>query len=168
LGFDIWNLANFIWDVTLGGSRMTVSIDRIQRDLEQINAFNATPDRGITRLTFSKEYQRAQAYIIEQLRQIDAQISISHGGNLKGRIVGSHARGPAVMLGSQLDTVVNGGRFDGLVEAIVGINQFEVTIEGMANHAGTTAMAHRLDALQGAVRVIAAVEDIALRTAADG
>lgn len=257
---------------------MTVKIDRIQRDLEQINAFNATPDRGITRLTFSKEYQRAQAYVIEQLRQIDARISISHGGNLKGRIAGSQSRGPAVMLGSHLDTVVNGGRFDGLagvvsalettrvivedgiahrlpldvvvfaeeegarfgrgllgssvwtgaidpaglkeirdedgvsyleamalagltvddqnrlepanlramlevhieqgatlekkgkriglVEAIVGINQFEVTIEGMANHAGTTAMAHRLDALQGAVRIIAAVEDIAPRTAA--
>jgi allantoate deiminase len=65
-------------------------------------------------------------------------------------------------------TLEKKGKRIGLVEAIVGINQFEVTIEGMANHAGTTAMAHRLDALQGAVRIIAAVEDIALRTAASG
>jgi allantoate deiminase len=53
----------------------------------------------------------------------------------------------------------------GLVEAIVGIKHFEVTIEGRADHAGTTAMAHRFDALQGAVRIIAAVEDIALKSA---
>ena len=48
----------------------------------------------------------------------------------------------------------------GVVEAIVGIKQVLVTIEGTANHAGTTPMNLRQDAMQGAARVIAAVETI--------
>ena len=49
----------------------------------------------------------------------------------------------------------------GLVEAIVGIKHYEVTIGGLANHAGTTRMGFRHDAIQGAARIIAAAEEIA-------
>lgn len=49
----------------------------------------------------------------------------------------------------------------GVVEAIAGIKQFLVTLQGVANHAGATPMGYRYDALQGAVRVISAVEEIA-------
>jgi allantoate deiminase len=40
---------------------MKVQIDRIQQDIETLNKFNATPEKGITRLTFSEEYQGAIA-----------------------------------------------------------------------------------------------------------
>jgi hydantoinase/carbamoylase family amidase len=49
----------------------------------------------------------------------------------------------------------------GIVEAIVGITQMIVTIEGSADHAGTTPMNLRRDAMQGAARIIAAVETVA-------
>ena len=49
----------------------------------------------------------------------------------------------------------------GLVEAIVGIKHYEVIIGGLPNHAGTTQMGFRNDAIQGAARVIAATEEIA-------
>ena len=49
----------------------------------------------------------------------------------------------------------------GVVEAIVGIKQVIVTIEGSADHAGTTPMNLRRDAMQGAARIIAAVETVA-------
>ncbi len=47
----------------------------------------------------------------------------------------------------------------GAVEGIVGIRRFRVTVSGFANHAGTTAMAIRRDALVTAGRFIAAVSD---------
>ena len=49
----------------------------------------------------------------------------------------------------------------GVVESIAGLKWFHVTIEGVADHAGGTPMNYRHDALQGAVRIIAAVEEIA-------
>ena len=49
----------------------------------------------------------------------------------------------------------------GVVEGIVGINWWDVTIEGFANHAGTTAMNNRQDALLAAARFIEAVNRVA-------
>src|SRR5689334_21038064 len=48
----------------------------------------------------------------------------------------------------------------GVVEGIVGINQWNVTIEGFANHAGTTAMNNRHDALLAAAKFIEAVNRV--------
>ena len=48
----------------------------------------------------------------------------------------------------------------GVVEGIVGINWWDVTIEGFANHAGTTAMNNRQDALLAAAKFIEAVNGI--------
>jgi len=247
---------------------------RIQKDIESINAFNASPGSGITRQTFSKEYQGAAAYVLDELKKIGAEISIGLGGNIRGRIPGSVAGGPAIMTGSHLDTVAHGGPFDGVagvaaaleaarclvedrtphrlpvdvvvfaeeegsrfgrallgssiwtgkiapdllhliadangvnyakamaqaglsidddcplrsaglkamlevhveqgavlekkgcrigvVEAIAGIRQFDVTIRGKANHAGATPMPDRLDALQTAARIIVAIDEMAV------
>ncbi|MEW6127569.1 MAG: M20 family metallo-hydrolase [Acidobacteriota bacterium] len=52
----------------------------------------------------------------------------------------------------------------GVVEGIVGINQWEVTIEGFANHAGTTPMNQRRDAMLAAARFIDAVNRIVTST----
>lgn len=48
----------------------------------------------------------------------------------------------------------------GVVEGIVGIVHWEVTVEGFANHAGTTPMAMRKDALLGASKFIIAVNEV--------
>jgi N-carbamoyl-L-amino-acid hydrolase len=48
----------------------------------------------------------------------------------------------------------------GVVEGIVGINWWDVTIEGFANHAGTTPMDRRQDSLLAAARLIIAVNEV--------
>ena len=53
----------------------------------------------------------------------------------------------------------------GVVEAIVGQNRLEFSFSGQANHAGTTPMNLRRDALAAAAEWIAAVENLAQRTA---
>jgi N-carbamoyl-L-amino-acid hydrolase len=49
----------------------------------------------------------------------------------------------------------------GVVTAIVGIRRHEVTVKGRADHAGTTPMSLRRDALVGAAGFICAVEELA-------
>jgi N-carbamoyl-L-amino-acid hydrolase len=49
----------------------------------------------------------------------------------------------------------------GIVTAIVGIRRFEVTVEGRADHSGTTPMSLRRDALVGAADFIRAAEELA-------
>ncbi|MGG3559139.1 Zn-dependent hydrolase [Peribacillus frigoritolerans] len=50
----------------------------------------------------------------------------------------------------------------GVVEAIVGLTQFEVTIEGRAGHAGTTPMDRRTDALVAAAQIISQLPSFAI------
>lgn len=52
----------------------------------------------------------------------------------------------------------------GVVEGIVGIKRWNVTVTGMTNHAGTTPMDHRRDAMVGAARLVDAVYRIARET----
>lgn len=58
--------------------------------------------------------------------------------------------------------VLENGRKDiGIVEYIVGINQIEVKIKGRPDHAGTTPMTMRADALDAASNVISNISDFA-------
>ncbi|MGN7393257.1 Zn-dependent hydrolase [Peribacillus frigoritolerans] len=50
----------------------------------------------------------------------------------------------------------------GVVEAIVGLTQFEVTIVGKAGHAGTTPMDRRTDALVAAAQIISQLPSFAI------
>ncbi|HUG40123.1 MAG TPA: Zn-dependent hydrolase, partial [Longimicrobiales bacterium] len=52
----------------------------------------------------------------------------------------------------------------GVVQGIVGIGWWDVTWEGMANHAGTTPMDQRHDALLAAARLVQATNDVARST----
>jgi N-carbamoyl-L-amino-acid hydrolase len=63
--------------------------------------------------------------------------------------------------------IEQGGKLDragipiGVVEGIVTIDDFDVHVRGFANHAGTTPMAERRDALVAASQVVLAVQQIA-------
>lgn len=66
-------------------------------------------------------------------------------------------------------TVLEGeGRDIGIVTAIVGITRFEIILHGRADHAGTTPMGRRADALVAAATLVTDVDAIARRLAAAG
>jgi len=113
---------------------MNINIERIRRDIEIIIAFNATPGKGITRQTFSAEYQGALNYVIDQLNKFGATVSICPGGNLRGRFSGSDENAPAVMMGSHLDSVVNGGQFDGVVGVVTALESARSMVENDISH----------------------------------
>jgi allantoate deiminase len=113
---------------------MAIQFERIQKDIEIINKFNSTPEKGITRLTFSEEYQGAIAYVVDELKQIGAIISYCQAGNIKARLPSSDENGPAVMMGSHLDTVVHGGKFDGVVGVVSALEAARVIVEEKFTH----------------------------------
>ncbi len=113
---------------------MPVQIERIKKDIRIINAFNTTPEKGITRLTFSEEYQGAVAYVVDELKQVGAKISYCQAGNIKARLPGSDDDGLAVMMGSHLDTVVHGGRFDGVVGVVAALEAARIIVEEKYTH----------------------------------
>ena len=55
----------------------------------------------------------------------------------------------------------------GVVEGVVGQRRFSINVQGQANHAGTTPMGLRQDALVAASRIVLAVEAMASRHSGD-
>jgi hydantoinase/carbamoylase family amidase len=55
----------------------------------------------------------------------------------------------------------------GIVDAVAGILRYQLRIEGEANHAGTTPMAYRKDALTVAATIVAIVKDSVLKLGGD-
>ena len=247
---------------------------RIEEHINKLSQFTATPGKGTTRLTYSKEDRLARNYIIEKMKEYGLAVSEDGMGNIFGKLEGTLKDAPSVLIGSHFDSVPNGGSYDGpagvvaglevaalfaenklipkypleiialieeegarfggglmgsrgmtgllseddfknlkdkdgisteeamvkigldpslpkkrdpktikaflemhieqgpileekdipigVVEAIVGLTQFEVTVEGQAGHAGTTPMDRRSDALVTAAKMIAQFPDLAI------
>jgi len=113
---------------------LRAQVKRIQSDIETINSFNATPGNGITRPTFSPEYQAAVNYVLAELEKIGAQTAICRGGNIRGRLNGSGQDSRAVMMGSHLDTVAHGGQFDGVVGVVAALEVARIFVEEKIPH----------------------------------
>jgi len=77
--------------------------------------------RGITRLAFTEADLKAQEYIMSLMKQAGLEVSRDQIGNIIGRLEGQNKALPAVLTGSHLDTVPEGGKFDGVVGVIGGL-----------------------------------------------
>lgn len=113
---------------------MRVNPKRIEKDIEEINKFNSTPNLGTTRSTFTKEYIGAIRYIIKELEQIGADIQTMKGGNLRARFHGSEKDAPSVMIGSHVDSVFQGGMFDGVVGTVAALEVVRIISENNIPH----------------------------------
>lgn len=100
-------------------NRFEPNIDRIQRDILALSRITSSTESGYTRLSFTDEDRRAREYIA-RLMEEEARLTVSIDpvGNLIGRRKGKKEK-PALLLGSHLDTVRGGGRFDG-VSGVIG------------------------------------------------
>lgn len=95
--------------------------DRIQRHIEALAAFTATPGAGTTRMSYSPQGQQARAYIKQQMQEAGLTVREDAIGNIFGRLSGNDDALPAVMIGSHFDSVPHGGAFDGPAGVVMGL-----------------------------------------------
>jgi len=93
--------------------------ERIQRDLEVLHDFNQTPGNGCTRFTFSVEDRQARAYIQAEMEKIGVPTVVDDCGNLLMIREGKSEK--KVIIGSHIDTVPNGGDYDGILGVVSGL-----------------------------------------------
>lgn len=101
---------------------METSTLRIQRHLEQLAEFTATPGQGTTRMSYSEQDKQARDYIKQQMRALGLQVREDAIGNIYGRLEGSEEGLPAVIIGSHFDSVPHGGAFDGPAGIVTGLD----------------------------------------------
>jgi len=93
----------------------------LQKNLEALHQYTATPGNGTTRLPFTKEARAAVDHIKAMMVEAGLKVREDEAGNIFGVLEGADPSLPVVMTGSHFDTVVNGGNFDGLAGIMTGI-----------------------------------------------
>lgn len=130
--------------------------------LNELAEFGKTPEGGTNRVAYSDEDLQARQYVMRLMREAKLEVSIDAAGNIIGRRAGTDSSLKPIMIGSHVDSVPMGGRYDGQVGSMAAIevaqtlaeknirlkHPLEVIIfqneEGGTT--GSTALAHGLDA----------------------
>jgi N-carbamoyl-L-amino-acid hydrolase len=105
---------------------MEINQRRLRSDLEQNAEFGAVPTdegRGRTVLTGTEADRRAREFLCERLRDAGLATSVDEVGNVVGQWTPDSADpdAPAVATGSHLDSVPEGGIFDGPLGVYAGL-----------------------------------------------
>ncbi|MFN7945521.1 MAG: Zn-dependent hydrolase [Blastocatellia bacterium] len=248
--------------------KLRVNGERLNEHLKGLSQFGRNPQGGVSRLAYSDADLKGREYAMNLMRAARLDVSIDAAGNIVGRRAGRDSSLAPLLIGSHIDSVPEGGNYDGdvgsmgaievaqtlaennvalrhpleviifeneeggtigshaisaglterelnlvtnsrktirdgirfiggdpdklagavrkrgdiaaylelhieqggileaerisigVVEGIVGINWWDVTIEGFANHAGTTPMNQRRDALLAAAKFVEAVNRV--------
>lgn len=115
------------------------STERLAADLRALEAFTR-PDRPYTRRAFSDEDRAARQWLTGRMTEAGLVPAVDAAGNQIGRRPGS-APGPALVIGSHLDTVEAGGRFDGIAGVLAGLEVARCL------HAGGHRLAHAFEVI---------------------
>src|SRR5690606_41009130 len=87
----------------------------------EIGRIGETPGGGCRRLALSEEEGRARDLFCRWAREAGCTVTVDAIGNIFARREGTERDAPPVAIGSHLDTVPTGGKFDGVYGVMAGL-----------------------------------------------
>lgn len=95
---------------------------RLARRIDELGAVGLQPGGGVTRLGLSREEEQARSLVASWLRGRGAAVRRDEAANLIARFGGD---GAPLVVASHLDSVPNGGRFDGALGVLCAVEAVE-------------------------------------------
>ncbi|GEN30064.1 allantoate deiminase [Cerasibacillus quisquiliarum] len=105
--------------------RAGVSGRRLAERLHAISEIGLTTDYGSNRPGYSKEEQTAKLLVLKWLREAGLHVYQDGAGNIIGRLEGTSQNERTIMSGSHVDSVPNGGHFDGVLGVVSALEVVE-------------------------------------------
>ena len=102
---------------------LSIDIDRLQRRLAELAAIGAIEGtEGCARLALTDEDKAGRDLVVTWMRDLGLEVTIDGIGNIIAAMPGE---GAPVMCGSHIDTVRTGGRYDGNLGVLAGLEVIE-------------------------------------------
>ena len=96
-----------------------ISLPRLKSHIETLSTYGRNPDgRGITRSCWSPVHEEARAWLLGRMKAAGLETRVDPAGNTFGMVPGE---GAAVLTGSHIDTVPEGGPLDGALGVLAGL-----------------------------------------------
>lgn len=125
-----------LWDDALRAGRkpvvqtgLRINGGRLNRRLAELAAFGRT-ETGTNRLAYSEADRAGRAYVTGLMREAGLEVRIDAGANIIGRRAGRDAARPPILIGSHIDSVPDGGNYDGDIGSLGAIECAQTLNEG--------------------------------------
>ncbi len=102
-------------------SNLAINSQRLWDSLMDTAEFGATPKGGIKRLTVSGEDKRVRDWFKAQCEALGCTVKVDSAGNMFATRAGKRKDQLPIALGSHLDTQPTGGKFDGALGVMAGL-----------------------------------------------
>ncbi len=106
-------------------NRDGVSGERVAERLYQLSQIGLTQEDGSFRIGFSAEEKQAKTQVKSWMEIAGLTVKEDGAGNIIGRLEGKNKHLPAIASGSHVDSVPNGGHFDGPLGVIAALEVAE-------------------------------------------
>ncbi len=106
----------------------TCSLARMKESIETFSRYGDTGNGGVTRFSLSTEALEARADFAGRMQAIGATLTFDDMGNLYATLPGTEAL-PALAAGSHLDSVRQGGNYDGVLGVLTAMEVAETLVE---------------------------------------
>ncbi|MFA5027146.1 MAG: Zn-dependent hydrolase [Candidatus Methylomirabilota bacterium] len=99
----------------------TIDGDRLWADLMALGEIGYAEGRGVTRTALSEADLAGKAWLIRRFEESGLAVRTDAAFNILGRLSCGKKGAPLVAVGSHLDTVPQGGKFDGMLGVLGGL-----------------------------------------------
>ena len=99
---------------------LRVNGERLVSRLQRLAQEGARPDGGVCRLALTEADKAGRDLVVQWMRELGLEVTIDAIGNVVGLRRGQEDGAP-VMIGSHIDTVATGGRYDGALGVLGGL-----------------------------------------------
>jgi beta-ureidopropionase / N-carbamoyl-L-amino-acid hydrolase len=110
-------------------SRLKINPQRFQSNFKALSQIGATTAGGVNRPAFSEAHLFARAWFREQILRSGLEFYMDGAANHSGVFRSSKANALTLLLGSHLDSVPHGGRFDGALGVLAALEVLQTVQE---------------------------------------
>lgn len=108
---------------------LRINSERLNNRIMELAKIGATPAGGVNRVAFTKEDIQGREFIIALMKKNGLAVTIDEAANITGTLKGGNPNLPPILFGSHIDSVPNGGKYDGPLGVLAAIECIEVLLE---------------------------------------
>jgi len=108
---------------------LAINGDRLNHTITLLAKVGKLAQGGVRRIAYSQEDLLARQLVQDWMVEAGMNVRIDAAGNVIGTYAGEQDDAPALTMGSHIDTVPSGGRYDGALGALAGIEVVRVLSE---------------------------------------
>lgn len=112
----------------------TADKKRMEDKIVTFSQFGATGNGGITRYSLSPEAHQARDEFVKRMKAIGATIECDDMANIYATIPGSEPGRKRIVMGSHVDSVRNGGNYDGVLGVLTAMEVLETIVTEQIPH----------------------------------